>query len=1170
MSNKLTIKPPIEVVIARLGVLFEAINDRFQSGDMILESELIDLYHNAIRTFYESMDRSSLKLLPDFQPGTPADPREVNDFTKLIQQDLRSIYLEISALDKLITASFNSIIAERDQILQISKRISNKLGDYLLYADPSLGAGYFFGDSFNTKDKIDGSSILLEGDECYQSTEEGAIFLPLDGNPDKPVIKSIIINKQSNGFTGSNYQLDVFGHDSIEAIGDGEPNTWFEYERVVANESILPLILDITIALEEISVINHIHINPINFGTPTPVKVLSIQTSKDGIEYVTIKEDIPIKDFVSEVEDNVFELSSATSNFSGQGFFSFQARKAQYIHIILQQSTPYSIETINGPRLRYAIGIRDINVLGRKFKSSGSIISLPFDIGGDARKVSLWSAENPKDRSILADVLHAISHDDGATWFPIQPQEREGNTIPEIVDFNTISPSSIETSDSVVSLRHKISMTRDSEAFNGDTIIKEEELSQLDIVDVPTGGEFDVTVTQTPIKNTVRILFPFSGSWSCPRARSGSEILDESFPMDLDFVEFSVDVPGETLASDGAGGTKPSGTLRYKLPFKNIPNLSSHIRVFVNGAQIEYAVKQDDLLTSIDEYSKVYYLNKGGSELQFGYIDASGDRKGYIPSSGSKISVCLDGDNPFLRLTDRGYVLNLTNSSDGDKETVSLVALKTLEEESSEQYEVEIPPGIQAFRLPIVDKAIGEYVSPTSSYDNSGSINTYNTSSTPIVESNIQESQDMLSGEGVSFGEGSYTSGVPVFLSGTNNFYIKEYDLSGVLLTGTPSSSFSIRTEYIDGSSELTASNYYSFDYNTGTVYLGRTTREGVKTVFICKKLKAERIPDYMWKFDTDLITGRMNPQKIVLDPRAVHTIKQQTSYTLGDTQKSIALIQDNIQQHSFYNKRLVRGTIKPSLSLFPSGAKPTEILFIDGLKEFSNIVMVQEEMIFSSYGTNLWSYTLSGIDSLSKEIVGSPGFAPIRSTESTTIPTNQFSIDGQKASVSDLSSGSDGDWAIITSGSTTTIVLRLSSTPSAHTVTYRFQNNDPGIDASGQYSIDYINGVIHFAQNINNSGIVEYEVSLYSAFYNMGETVNNTDIKKIDENNKKIYFSPAFGIRFLKLDTVSKNRPQILKVYYNYHNVSTESLADIEPYFSPACKDIAFRVVTSSILEDL
>jgi hypothetical protein len=1215
MGNKHLAKPPIDLMLARLKVLFESINDSYQSGRMVLESDIISSYQDATELFYQSLDSSIVDVVTRIYKGAPADPSQMNIFTSAIQKDLQASFAEIAALDRLIAASFNSLISEREQVLQSSKNISNKLADYLLYADPSLGAGYFFGDSFNTANKIEISSSLVEGEECFYDTNEGVVLLPLDGEPERPKIKSFIINKPSNGMKGSNYQLDIFGHDSLEVIGDGEPNTWFEYEKVAAYESNTPLILDLTIVLDEISVINHININPINFGTPSPIKISILETSKDGIEYVSIKDEVPIKDFVSEEEDNVFELSPATSKNSGQGFYSFLPRKVQYVHVVFQQHTPYSITTNSGTRLRYAIGLRDINIFGRKFKTSGSIVSSRFTIDGNARKVSLWASENPVEPSTLSDISHFLTHNDGATWSQIQPQERTTHKVPEIINFNTIADNSINTEETVDTFRHKISMTRDTKAFKGDAIIKQEKLDAIDVVSVPAGGSFDVSVNETPIPDSLRVVMPYMGSFSCPRERSGEAVVNLSPPMDLDRVEFNVDVSAAQTVIEN-DETKIYGTVYYRIPFRNVPDLEHKIRVFHNSAQIEYMSKDEDKFTSdINEYSKIYFLNKQGTELQFGHIDSNGTQRGFIPEAGSKVEVCLDGDNPFLSLTDRGYVLNLTLPSDGEKDTVSIVSLADLSEREVEDHEIEIPPGVNKVKpdtstvtekqnqvgntLRPPDKIINPTINPNvgaqTTKQAAGGVkkesnfrDNPSTSSAgkygdqepsvlpPDKEANPQELEDEIPGFGTFFREGQDGMLPPIFLE--TGWVIYEYELSdpNVPIEGA-SRQYTTPVDFVDGDSELRdsggnmVSSRYTFDHTTGAVYLGSAPAHDRRTVLSCKKTNLAVIPTSMWNYDQNIVTNKVDTRKILLDPRAVITMKQIVSFTFaGDNTKSISLVSGNERSHDWFNKKIVKGSIKPDSSLFPEGAKPVEVPFIDGSSELSNIIKVVKEPITFTSASNEHSFTLQRLTSSypNNSLIGTPSFAAVRTNVSASSPTNIFDETLQKPSGTPLSS--EGEWKIETVSGSIVITVYSTSTPGSHTVSYRYSNSDPGVDRNGLYSVDYNNGIIYFSEEIPADGNVLYEVSEYSAFYNIGEPVVSGDIIEIDETNKSVKFSTAFGMRFLKQDVANRARPQYMKIFYQYYKNSTESLVDLEQYFSPICKDVAFRAVTADTLEEL
>lgn len=1179
MGNKHLIDPPSAIALARLETLLESTNALYQSDKMVLESDLINSYHEALNIFFDSLDGSIIGSIMKIYAGAPADPSQYNTFTIAIQKDVQAVYSELGSLDKMVSSTFNSLISEREQCLDISKRIANKLGDYLLYADSALGGGFFYGDSFNTADRLQIGSTLVEGSECFHSTDEGIILLPLEGEPEVPVIKSITINSPSNGIAGSNYQIDVFGHDEIQTIGDSQPNTWFEYEKVTVREMEVPLTLDITISLDQIAVVNYININPINFGTPSPVKVLAIETSRDGKEYVSVKDEIPLKDFVSEDEKEEFDLSPSTSKYSGQGFFSFLPRKVQYIHISLQQHTPYAIETLNGLRLRYAIGIRDINILSRKFKSEGSIISTPFKASAEVKKVSLWASENPTEVSTLSDISHFISHDDGGTWLQIQPQDRDTFGVPEVINFNNIGENSITTATPITTLRHKISMTRDPKAFDGNITLKQERLQKMDVVNVPAGTSAEVFMTEKPIKETVRVVMPFMGSFSCPRPND--PVYDgKSSPMDLDFVEFNIDSSGLDTRSDGL----ITGTLRYPLPYRDIANLEEKIRVFINGSQIRYSAQDSTTLATLNEISKVYFLNKEGTELQFGipeYVttdleDTTLDKQhGFLPASGSKVQVCLDGDNPILRLTDRGYVMTLTAPSDGFKETVSIVAIPNLQ--SYESFSIDIPKGSSSYKKP----GIGSNVAKTSNVATSPNIKTptlqKNNSSqakanlvslgsalkpTKKVITSFQEIQDTAEESGVYLKQGKEGVLPPVFSTAFGDFTIEERYLDNTPVTGT-AIQFTTKVAFVDGRTELTTVNSYTFDASTGIVYLGSQAPNDRTTTLICKKLKTMVIDQDMWQFDRSTITGRIDTRKIVLDPRVVYSVKQEKTYSATSDNKSIVLIEGNTKPHGWFNKSIVRGTLKISNGIFADGIKATEVPFVDGSTELTNLVGVNDELIsFSSTVANQYTYTLKEISS-GRELTKTPTFSPVRSISNASSLDSQFSITGRKDSVSDLAA--DGDWCIVSG----VLTLYWSTTPNQHTISYQYVADSSGIDLDGLYSVDYYNGVIHFGI-LPVAGTISFEVSCYSAFYNIGKIVSDGDIEKIDPETKKITFGSAFGMQFLKQSTANKARPQILKIMYEYYKKSTESLKDLEPYFSPICKDVAFKAITVDELEEL
>jgi len=102
MSNKHLTAPPSSVLLARLKVLFESINQNYQSGQMVLESDLVSNYHEALDLFFESFDSSLLGAIYKIYPGAPADPLQFNVFTRAVLKDMEALFLELGAVDRLV------------------------------------------------------------------------------------------------------------------------------------------------------------------------------------------------------------------------------------------------------------------------------------------------------------------------------------------------------------------------------------------------------------------------------------------------------------------------------------------------------------------------------------------------------------------------------------------------------------------------------------------------------------------------------------------------------------------------------------------------------------------------------------------------------------------------------------------------------------------------------------------------------------------------------------------------------------------------------------------------------------------------------------------------------------------------------------------------------------
>ena len=1199
MTNKFTSPPPDELTRAKLEVLLQTANRLYQEGGVGLKEDILDAYNEALSIFFDSFNNSILGVTYPVQAGLPADPVDYNVFSRAILYDLQILFSEIGAVDRLISTNFNTITALRDRLLAQSRRIASKTADYLLYADPNLGDGFFFGDSFNSARYLDLESDLVDDELCYLNQEEGVILLPLDGAPERVRISRYILNSPSNGELGNNHQLYVEPHNSLQALGDGEPDTWVEYERVTTGHSSTPLILDLTIVLSEPKIINHIHIVPVQFGTPSPVKITKLETSIDGKEFSSIKEEVPISDFFSEEEDETFELSGKTSKYSGEGYYSFLPRRTQYVHIVLEQRTPYAIDTTNGTRLRYAIGLKDINIYGRKFKPTGSIVSRRIAVNGDVTKVALWASENPIEISALADIRHDISYDDGATWLPIQPQNRDYVAYPEVLNFNNAENNSVATSGEINSIRHKIVIHRDADAFSGNVTLKKEKQSTIDLVPVTGLSPFNLTLQNEPISDTVHISIPVYGSFSCPRSRSSLSAQELSPPMDLDFIETVLS--NTTIES-----------VRFKLPYVNIEDLAHKVRVFVDGAQWSYSSITAASLASLTTNSRVYFLNQGGRELQFVYIDDEGNKYGKMPGGGAKIQICLDGDNPPLVRTDAGYTLQLIGSSDGFKKYVSIVTAMSLDDSFAMSEAVTgtvIAPGSSNKRSS--SGSIETCVIPPTKYVinlNADTNQTWEKHENEVVRGvgggthTIMPILQIHKPDLSAHSETSWGTIPPVYDPDPDTFRIEEYlptDPSSIIGEDSPSfdryrqysnkykdSQGVTHTDtearedgyvaYVDGHSEFYSGeqkmgNRWTFDPYSGILYLSMSSRGDHRIVFKYHRRRFKTLIEEDWDYYRDPVTNKIDTSRIVLKPSAVRQFEVVRSLEEGTTSQE--LVYQTLQRHDWWTQRVVKGSIKLSSGILRGSSNiiipPVEVKFVDGYSELQNAVNTNQ-MIMAETGYGLHTFSLDQIDAthvLSGDLTFNPVIEypdPVRNSQFTAQVTDESEV-----------SSAVGNWWVdsdATSSLYGKVVVNTgpSSDLRTHTVKYRVEDTTNGIDKKGLYSVDYNKGTIYFASPVSTGTRVTFNVTMYSAFYNFSEIVEEQNIKTIEEKAKRIELEVNYAEKFLKDVSPQYPRPRFVKVGYDFYLKSTESLKDLEPFFSPICKDIAVRAITKDLLGKL
>lgn len=558
-------------------------------GSFQTQEEYVFEAVKVLNEFYRSLQEPLIneQSIANIREDDLPDADLFNELWNQVLDDLTTVFTELENLGDLTLANFNFITTESNRLTARLKAVSSLLGDYILYSlNPSRDA-FFFKDSFNDLSKVDILTGLLNETQGEINQTEGIVTLPLNTEVDSfiTITASPIINPNSNGVVGNNQELGAVFNGDISVLLDNNPDTWFEYERVVTltTDDKEALVLDLTINLGDPRVINHVRVNPNNFGTKTVIQIDSIDTSLDGEVYTSIKDDIPISGFTTADEENIFALAPSTSKFAGQGLYTFTPRQTKYIRFVFRQTEPYTIETPAGQRLRYAIGLRDIDIRGYNYLNRGEIISQAFNSIDEIRKVSLQTNQNPTQLSELGGIDFSVSPDDGASWYRIQPQEFDGpsgiESIAEILNFNSGDADSINTAVPVNSLRLKATMFRTDENFvEGSSAFQKRTVTKAEVHKVPTDAPFVIDLEENPVTDSVVLVDPGFGSRG-----------DERSPYILGHGKDRID------------------SRKYRLPFQNLPR---PLKKISNGTV--YGITNYDTVPV--NSSEWFHLEVGGEE----------------------------------------------------------------------------------------------------------------------------------------------------------------------------------------------------------------------------------------------------------------------------------------------------------------------------------------------------------------------------------------------------------------------------------------------------------------------------------------------------------------------------------------------------------------------------
>ena len=634
--------------------------------------DIIQEINYVLSTFAKTIDVNNFTA-PEFLKGDSPDKDFYYNLFQDILRDLTAIFSEIDNLEQKTLEVFNYSVTESDKLISSVKKLSTKINDLAPASKTFIQNLIYFTESFNDLNRIESDQTLINTDICEFDLNQGIATLSIDLTKSSSVeISNLpVINTSSNGVLGNNEEIGAINKNQLKDIIDNNGDTWIEYEKVTnpASSDKEPLVLDISMVLNEPKIVNFIRINPY-FLSDNPVSIETIETSIDGKIFTSIKDDLPDTAIVEASFSDEFALSPQSSKSTGESHFSFTPRKAKYFHFIFKQAIPYPINTSEGIKNRYAIGLRDIELRGYQYLSESEFISIPFESIYEIKKVSLKTGQYPAENTNTVSIDYFISPDNGQTWLPIFPEKGA-------VLFNTYEASAIKTPVPVYSIRLKAIFTRNDDAFsdNSDLFKIKENTTELHSIELETPIQLELQ--ETPIKESIQIIEPFFGSVGKPTNRYilGSGQTEYILPFTIPEITDSVYDEND----------------KWK---KTLLSVSDIMHVYVGNEEWTHATKAlSDYAAAYStnpEY-RLYIYDRTNNSIKFG--------SGYDtmqPPEDALISIYFEEEKLLIEKDENGTLFAKTNflcTNDRNKITLKYIS------QENETKDIYITPGLGVIDL---------------------------------------------------------------------------------------------------------------------------------------------------------------------------------------------------------------------------------------------------------------------------------------------------------------------------------------------------------------------------------------------------------------------------------------------------------------------------------------
>lgn len=1049
----------LPLVESRINHLLGRLSLNRASGSYQTQEELTRDYASICTSILKGFEER-VYTLPRAVKGTPLSESGVNLFLLGIYSEILYLLNAVKGTAEMAEENFNFATSFVRKLQADLKHCRQTLSTYALYATQFDNALHF-GETFSSEENIDRGSDFLSEEECFIDLAEGTISLPRLEEEDQWIIKAIETGARSNGVIGNNTEAGTPVRGSIKAMHDGNTDTWTEYERVVAREDIDGLQWELKIVLDDVQPVNGIKVHPVFLGARTPPVVDSIHTSSDGKQWIDLKGDIRVADFLDEDQEYRYHLAPHSSRFAGEFNITFAPRFVKFIRILIRQTSAFPITDVYGmKKFRYAIGVREIVVYGHKYASVGELISKQIPFSEVITAVGLQSlVDPPLVPPEVGTAEYFLSFDDGGSWEQVTTLEEASLDIPEV----------LYPPDGTESFRYKLHLTKDELAFVQKTS-KLEARPFREVFSWTARRPFTLNLFHEPIDGTISVCDPEVAT----RGRV--------YPK----MELGRGVNSSDQIESGTTYRRHGNTQhRVKLPLLKIEDPSS-LSVFVNGIRWT-RVQNVSSLGSLR--STMYVLERDSSdeywEIVFGNADAESPL-GVIPSPLDRISFQLSEEDAVVEGLVPPYTLKLDYTSDGEKDNTTVRSYGGSYQAKPET----MPSGVTKFDLAYRNILIGV----------------------------ARRGKTRHLGIGMRDSSGFRSN------ADTSN------------LSPPASGSFQTFQSFVDGNTEISSSGDWTVDAKNGIIYSNSATEEDV-----------EYTVNYWWEdvidldsSEWDFVEGKLD--EIQIYESGYHT--QDATYTVlfGDVgKKSITLTIQTDQ-----TKGIVTKSVRVALGIL-GNYQPFEVPFIDGRAEFKGRARIQDETIPEAVAdaSSIASFRLTHWETL---VTTSSPFFDDSGTYFQEEKANYASISAE----GDFFFDADGD----ESAGAGYIYVKLSAVgatlPSGLTVSYQYEDELEAERMRGAYSVDGVEGIIHFAEAIDagaSDKSITYRYAPYKVRYNISQQLRDgTDYEYDSGGNLIRVLSQAKGARERYLAVNYKYQPEEMRT------------TDLAPYYSPLVRALDVR----------